>query len=1079
MANTFNRKPYTLNTPSNNDIKTYNFIHSNWKGISLDKNFLEVDQETFEDSKNVYVDAEGLLRSRPSSKITHIKTSNGILNNIIDVWNFVNLNVYMTEDSGINKLHFVKNNGENLEVNTESKIKLVLAEQKIFVFSENSLHYYDIENNEYFDAEDYIYVPIAKIYKNNAQSDFEEFNELTTSYKNRYLFDNVDDINFAKLVGKNVTITIGDKSYNIKFNENQQYVIVEKKLDLNDDNFITLQGCDKYPLISVAENDTYILSSTINNVLQDKNSYNIYFTTDNITFKQLPFIDNVVGIPKITKNGTHAYCMKEDDLYVISVIDSENEGDYYDTWTPLLQTVYSEYYKSFRDKPWHINDKYYVTAEMDSIDIFVIRCNPVQEVETSQSSTNNMGIICCNKGEISNMLTNMERTATLDSEHSSNTDWRKNLTVPGQFEIIEQDLNLLQDSHHVYDEKDKYARYFTRLMLYSIKRENLGLHCKNTIKGRVQVDLGYTPTGVNVYKHDYEFEVVLSDENALTIENCRIEISANVITCKAKETISVDILNHTKYTNDLVTNDTLSKIPKLYSVGAFSKMIPFIKINVKGTVFDVLVDNFDVKLIDINTMSMRTLDYVAYYLSPEVYCANSNDIYFYDGGFAYIRHSRGIELFYDYVLYEETGDVINKIFILSNYDLITSDKYTTNAVFDNYGNLAVSNYLYLREHKYQMSVPFIFDAVPISYHNSLMVTDFKNLYSTYLTNDVAIDVVVKGTIKYLLPEHTAELSNFYFSTNKTLYISQYPTTGDFKWYFPKINTEIFDYKITNLHAISETEVAVFTQNNVYYVKNTEQGYMYYKSKIQVGCKDGADVLTTFDGVYTIFASDRGIVAMTYQQFVATTEQALSYLTDAIYNLYNKYNNEPIKLFKYLFWIVCYKKGSKDVLVFDTRNNSWWYNTGNYPIDKIVNNDNAVMLLMKNEMFLPNTTDVNYYDFDAVKSYIDWYIKSQKLHLKSVDYQKNIRDITLISVLDTDKPINCKLQLINYRKSVKEGKEQLLEYNIDTIRTFVKHLNCMKVNQTQYIIKSNEESYLQIPLSLSSINIKYRITRQVR
>ena len=138
MARTFNKPPYTLNTPSNSDIKTYNFIHSNWKGINVDKNFLEVDQETFEDAKNVYVDSEGLLRSRPSSKITHIRTNDGVLSNIIDVWVFEHVKIYMTENEEKYKLH-IFNSDNILEINTVKNIKLVLVEQKIFVFTENTL----------------------------------------------------------------------------------------------------------------------------------------------------------------------------------------------------------------------------------------------------------------------------------------------------------------------------------------------------------------------------------------------------------------------------------------------------------------------------------------------------------------------------------------------------------------------------------------------------------------------------------------------------------------------------------------------------------------------------------------------------------------------------------------------------------------------------------------------------------------------------------------------------------------------------------------------------------------------------
>ena len=63
MARTINRTPYTVDEP---DISYKFFNHNNWKGMCDDKNFLGVDQESFADAKNVYIDAEGVLKTRPS-----------------------------------------------------------------------------------------------------------------------------------------------------------------------------------------------------------------------------------------------------------------------------------------------------------------------------------------------------------------------------------------------------------------------------------------------------------------------------------------------------------------------------------------------------------------------------------------------------------------------------------------------------------------------------------------------------------------------------------------------------------------------------------------------------------------------------------------------------------------------------------------------------------------------------------------------------------------------------------------------------------------------------------------------------
>ena len=165
MARTFNRPPVQVNTPSNNDVKNYFFNHYNWKGLNDDKNVLAVDQETFSDCKNVYIDSEGLLRSRPSLKVKVVKYTNSgeeyVLSNIVDVWTFGDVTLYESISEGKYYLTFVNKNVENHiqeelkytdsngEIQTYKDIRPILADSKIFIFSEHDFNYYDIKENVY------------------------------------------------------------------------------------------------------------------------------------------------------------------------------------------------------------------------------------------------------------------------------------------------------------------------------------------------------------------------------------------------------------------------------------------------------------------------------------------------------------------------------------------------------------------------------------------------------------------------------------------------------------------------------------------------------------------------------------------------------------------------------------------------------------------------------------------------------------------------------------------------------------------------------------------------------------------
>ena len=387
--------------------------------------------------------------------------------------------------------------------------------------------------------------------------------------------------------------------------------------------------------------------------------------------------------------------------------------------------------------------------------------------------------------------------------------------------------------------------------------------------------------------------------------------------------------------------------------------------------------------------------------------------------------------------------------------------------------------------------------------DGMYIANENTLFSNTAANIITLDVLDKKELAYFVPNLYTHLTNYYFAKDKTLYISspKYNKDGQLLWYFPEINEEDFNYNITNLHPISSTEVAIFLPNEIYYTTYDDNisAYRYYKSKIQVGCKEGSDIITTFDGKYIIFPSERGLVAMSYQQFVATTEQSLDYLSDNIYSTFYNYLTEnnsknEIKLYKHSYWIFVYKQDSKKGFLLDMRNLSWWPIEGMYNTSKFVEINNKTVLLSNNKLFSLNTSDVYYFDNDGkLKARIKWFVKSQKLHLNALNYYKHIVNITFASVHDVEalkqsqhniQNTNLKLQVNNYRKKIDgniDSKDDwsVVHYNIDIIRTYVQRLNYAKVNEFQYLLSNDSQTALNVPLSLSNITIKYKIGGQIR
>ena len=83
-------------------------------------------------------------------------------------------------------------------------------------------------------------------------------------------------------------------------------------------------------------------------------------------------------------------------------------------------------------------------------------------------------------------------------------------------------------------------------------------------------------------------------------------------------------------------------------------------------------------------------------------------------------------------------------------------------------------------------------------------------------------------------------------------------------------------------------------------------------------------------------------------------------------------------------------------------------------------------------------------------------------------------------------LDCKLQINSYRKQLdgnigNDNEYTVIEYDIESARTYVQRLNYSKVNEFQYLLSDNEETAIsaRIPLSLNNITVKYKIGTQVR
>lgn len=1205
MIKTFNRNPVNFGKPSQN---ADNIKHANtfkFKGVIDDKNFLNVDQDSFADSLNVYVDSEDILRSRPSLKeqkiIVKLKDGDVVLSNIINVKSFSDVIVYESSKDGKYYLTFVNEDfEEHLQVECEQNIKLVLADKKIFVFAENSLNYYDTDNNKYFDAEKFIYKPITKYFVDNVESKDavgESSNILTQSDIYSYIFTNVSGGDYSQMVGNEVIVELNNRTYSFIFKENNNYVFIDKfttsnkmsnptRGDVADPNILGIGGRN-HLLVSISENGVYVaseyelLTKSENGVLElyKEYTYHYFYSVNGLLYNKLPDLEGVICDAKVSHNGYYAVTMKKDAPYIISILDTTGSttGTYkYPTWTNLftvlghtttydfdsgnavpdrgpvraslvntttinLDVVDDEnfvivYGKSpledvpLYDKLFYPNTLYNC-AYKSYMELECVYCvNRVFKTKTITKTYPQEVVIDGNNGtsninmcgfrsdseyhlEIKNCYCYGDNNEAIVEFDWALKDMFNDIVLSGNVNTnLYNESNTQLDSYYPrrYDELVNIGDYST--YLFSIKAK---------FNSSTNIDLVLIP-GYYFYDNNYGTQIV----HGLTAdENKRIQ---GIVYVGHKPQIKMDKIGLDKFSiigscygigTHVLSNNSMNSTKLNFNI--FDNHSDVNRFNEEDV--ELIVDTWNSQTPSVITTLHRSP--LADGLYTKLY--NHNGLYYcLFNVFSYLANFNTVFNYFSSNIIKEENSTYTEYYAYLGYDQSTGDKplgysNTDRYVFSNNGNYLLSNEkIYKFKYTFDFNNPanyninilsevdLLIDGYPLYVKEtdglleSIMYYDVNtnnNIATIYKTPEkVELKIENKRENNYLLPSYIGELENYYFANNEKLYISQgqIDENNKFMWYFPENQRQIYNYNITNLHPISTTEMAVFFKDEIRYITYDSNvgNYRDIKTRLDIGCKPGSDVITTYDSKYTLFTTERGLVAMSYQEFISSTEQALSYLSDNIYDIFTKYiENGQVKLHKYGFWIFVYRQDRKEGYLFDLRTNSWWPIECINNVQKLYNYNGKLFVLSMNTVLKPDTSDVNYYDFvNKLSTIIPWRIRSQKMYLGAANYNKLVFNMTFSSVHDLDLlekaniPITettFKLQVQNYRKvitgDIGTESSKIVNYNVNAARTYVQRMNYGNVNEFEYLLSYDDKAEYHIPLSLSSISIKYKIGGPVR
>lgn len=382
----------------------------------------------------------------------------------------------------------------------------------------------------------------------------------------------------------------------------------------------------------------------------------------------------------------------------------------------------------------------------------------------------------------------------------------------------------------------------------------------------------------------------------------------------------------------------------------------------------------------------------------------------------------------------------------------------------------------------------------ILYFGSLTLT--KTEEGFHMTNQYNLNKALKYHYKQgrefnlqVLDGWVENNRRIYGYINNVIYIEDRRYTKDRKplLYVPENSLEKRDKQITGLINFSKGVVGIFHENEIWYMypsyddENKLIGYVYSKGKVGLGLTYGGDVETLYDGKTICFATYTGVVGLQYEALTQNEEQVLTYLSDKIgcrFNSFYERSFRGVKIFQYKCWIYFWEVGFKDCLVYDVRNGSWWPFSFATPILNFAKYKDKLYIHTEEGWATP-TEESWYLDYD--NDVIDWHFQSQELSLGNINYKKRIVNITLQSLETDERKFSAILTCKNFRKTAFVSKEEVLEYKIDVVRTYVHRLNYLQSVQFQYLLSNDKQRAKkeQTPLSLSAAIVKYEIGEAVR
>lgn len=364
-------------------------------------------------------------------------------------------------------------------------------------------------------------------------------------------------------------------------------------------------------------------------------------------------------------------------------------------------------------------------------------------------------------------------------------------------------------------------------------------------------------------------------------------------------------------------------------------------------------------------------------------------------------------------------------------------------------------------------------------NNMLLIRTEDTIYTNWLTSSNHTTL----TYNYLSDAAYNKVPTFSY-TNNELYLcfgKELKITDNFAgnqtsgFNLPEINNHAFVTDVTNMINVSTAEIAIFLRDRIFLSVQTPDEtfgfrYDYRNTKFAVGVRLGDNAINTTDGKYTLFATAYGLAVMAYQENVAATDQIIEYASKQITNIWEDfYKLGPAITLLQLDDYIWLTNGTTKYLLLDLRDFSWWELESPFPITKLFT-DKFDLFIISSALY---KFDNNYHIYkDVGTRQIDWSIESQPLHFNALSSYTNIKQLIFKFKESTSNEHTISIQIKLYRKQSFTKEPEIIRFRAEGYRTFIKRFNYWQVNELQWALAADHETYTPAQLQLNGVSIKY-------